>query len=65
MLFANPANDAYTEDPSDPWPQAIMTCVGCAVAVCSQFVPCPNDALTRASKQAVDLGTLPIELRRA
>ncbi len=55
MLFVNPGSDAFTEDPSDPWTQAIMTCVGCFLAVVGQLVPCPNTALRAATKRGTEL----------
>ena len=55
MLFVNPGSDAFIEDPSDPWTQAIMTCIGCFLAVVGQLVPCPNTALRAATKRGTEL----------
>ncbi|CAJ1403191.1 unnamed protein product [Effrenium voratum] len=55
MLFVTPTSDAFIENPSDPWTQAIMTCVGGCLAVLSQILPCPNDALSKATKSAAEL----------
>lgn len=55
MLFVNPGSDAYMENPSDPWTQSIMTCIGCMLAVVGQFLPCPNTALGNATKLGREL----------
>lgn len=55
MLFVNPSSDAYMENPSDPWTQSIMTCIGCFLAVVGQFLPCPNTALGNATKLGGEL----------
>lgn len=55
MLFVNPRSDAYMENPSDPWTQSIMTCIGCFLAVVGQFLPCPNTALGNATKLGGEL----------
>jgi len=55
MLFVSPTSEAFNSDPSDPWTQSIMTCVGGVVAVFSQLLPCPNTAHSKAAKLLAEL----------
>ena len=55
MAFVNPNSPAFSNDPSDPWTQSIMTCVGAFIAIVSQILPCPNEALVQATDLATEL----------
>ena len=55
MAFVDPSSPAFSNDPSDPWTQSIMTCAGGFIAVLSQLLPCPNDALSKATKSSTEL----------
>ena len=55
MAFVDPSSPAFSDDPSDPWTQSIMTCAGAFIACLSQLVPCKNDALTKATDLAGEL----------
>ena len=55
MSFVNPTSPAFSDDPSDPWTQSIMTCCGAFIAVLSQLLPCRNDALRQATSLATEL----------
>ena len=55
MSFVNPESAAFSDDPSDPWTQSIMTCTGAFIAVLSQLLPCRNDALSKAASLAAEL----------
>lgn len=55
MAFVNPNSPAFSNDPSDPWTQSIMTCVGAFIAIVSQILPCPNEALVKATELTAEL----------
>ena len=55
MAFVDPSSPAFSNDPSDPWTQSIMTCAGAFIAVLSQLLPYPNDALHKATKLSAEL----------
>eukprot|EP00931_Biecheleriopsis_adriatica_P057360 TRINITY_DN3401_c0_g2_i2.p1 TRINITY_DN3401_c0_g2~~TRINITY_DN3401_c0_g2_i2.p1 ORF type:complete len:1020 (+),score=154.47 TRINITY_DN3401_c0_g2_i2:101-3160(+) len=56
MLFVNPAPEGqFSETPTVPWTQSIMTGVGAAIILLAQIVPRLNTALSKAEDDSKEL----------